>query len=264
MSAHAAPTSDRLERGDASIETLGRDALEHIQLRKLQQMLSPVLEHNGFYRRKLSEAGVERPEDVTTLDDYGRLPFTTKQELSADQEASPPYGTNVTYPRDRYIRVHQTSGTTGEPLRWLDTEESWDWWGRCWTSVYTAAGVTAADSIFFAFSFGLFIGFWSAHEGARRIGALAIPGGGMSSEQRVRAILANDITVVVSTPTYALHLAEVAEATGLSLAESSVCTTIHAGEPGASLPATKRKRPIRQKAVFWRGSATKSAHRFLP
>ena len=223
------------------IEMLEREALTQIQLKKLQAMLAPVLESNPFYRRKLSEAGVRQPEEIRTLEDYRRLPFTTKDELSADGKVHPPYGTNLTFPRERYIRIHQTSGTTGEPLRWLDTDESWNWWARCWEAVYNAAGVTSRDRIFFAFSFGPFIGFWSAYEGARRIGALSVPGGGMTSLQRVRAICSNDISTLICTPTYALHLAEVAEAEGIDIANTSVRVTIHAGEPGASLPWTKHR-----------------------
>ncbi len=226
---------------DPFIETLGRQALQEIQLKKLQLMLGTVLQTNRFYRRKLGEAGIKRGEDVKTLDDYHRLPFTTKEELSADQVAHAPYGTNLTYPRDRYTHIHQTSGTRGEPLRWLDTEQSWRWWAHCWSAVYRAAGVTALDRIFFAFSFGPFIGFWSAYEGAQLIGALAIPGGGMSSHQRAKAILANDVSVLVCTPTYALHLAEVAHEEGIDIANSNVRITIHAGEPGASLPGTKQR-----------------------
>jgi phenylacetate-CoA ligase len=123
----------------------------------------------------------------------------------------------------------------------VDTEESWNWWARCWGTVYRAAGVTSLDRVFFAFSFGPFIGFWSAYEGARVIGALAIPGGGMSSFQRVSAILTHDVSVLVCTPTYALHLADVARQEGMDIANSSVRVTIHAGEPGASIPATKRR-----------------------
>ncbi len=226
---------------DPFIETLGREALEQIQLKKLQMMLTPVLKQNPFYRRKLNEAGVTAPEDIAIFDDYWRLPFTAKHELSADQGAHPPYGSNLTYPREKYTRIHQTSGTTGEPLRWLDTEESWSWWARCWASVYKAAGVTTLDRIFLAFSFGPFIGFWSAWEGARHIGALALPGGGMSSLQRLKAIIDNDVSVLICTPTYALHLAEVAAQEGIDIAGSNVRVTIHAGEPGASLPSTRHR-----------------------
>lgn len=221
---------------DPFIETLGQEALRQIQLKKFQMMLGPVLKSNAFYRRKLGQAGIRRPEDIQTLDDLRYLPFTTKKELSADQIAHPPYGTNLTFARERYTRIHQTSGTTGEPLRWLDTEESWNWWARCWAAVYNATGVTSLDRIFFAFSFGPFIGFWSAYEGARIIGALAIPGGGMSSQQRAKAILVNDISVLICTPTYALHLAEVASEAGFDIVNSNVRITIHAGEPGGQPP----------------------------
>ncbi len=215
--------------------------MTQIQLKKFQMMLSHVLDKSSFYRKKFLDAGFRRAEDVRTVDDYRRLPFTTKAEISIDQASHPPYGTNLTYPMEQYIRIHQTSGTTGEPLRCLDTEESWNWWARCWANVYRAAGVTSLDRIFLAFSFGPFIGFWSAHEGARLIKALAVPGGGMSSYQRVKAILVNDISVLVCTPTYALHLAEVAEQEGLDIKGSNVRITIHAGEPGASIPATKER-----------------------
>jgi phenylacetate-CoA ligase len=226
---------------DPFLETLGREALKQIQLKKLQLALGPVLGQNAFYRRKLGQVGVKAPGDVGTMDDLRRLPFTTKRELSADQAAAPPYGTNLTFPRQRYTRIHQTSGTTGEPLRWLDTDESWQWWARCWAAVYRAAGVTPRDRIFFAFSFGPFIGFWSGYQGAQLIGALAVPGGGMSSYQRAKAILDHDISVLVCTPSYALHLAEVAEQEGVNLADSSVNITIQAGEPGASVPGTKAR-----------------------
>lgn len=222
-------------------ETLERSALEQLQLDKLRAMLGEVLQHNPFYRAKFLAIGVERADDIRTLDDYRRLPFTTRAELSTDQVATPPYGTNLTCAPEHYTRIHQTSGTTGQRLRWLDTAASWDWWGRCWSQVYHAAGITAADRIFFAFSFGPFIGFWSASEGIRQLGALLIPGGGMSSEQRLDAISENEATVLVSTPTYALHLAEVAAAYKLDLPQTRIHTTIHAGEPGAGLPATRQR-----------------------
>lgn len=226
---------------DPLIETLGRDALSQIQLKKFQLMLDPVLKSNSFYRRIFEESGINRPEDIQTLEDLKKLPLTNKFDLTRDQINHPPYGSNLTFSRDKYIRMHHTSGTTGEQMRCLDTQESWDWWARCWSTVYKAVGVTSLDRIFFAFSFGPYIGFWSAHEGARHIGALAIPGGGMSSYQRVKAIMVNDISVLVCTPTYALHLAEIAEQENIDIANSNVRITIHAGEPGASIPSTKNR-----------------------
>ncbi len=212
------------------------------QLLRFHEMLAPVLETNTFYKQKLTEAGIKNPNDIQTISDYQQLPFTTKDELSADQVARPPYGTNLTFPLDNYTCLHQTSGTTGSPLRWLDTRESWDWWGKCWRDIYAAAGVTSADRFMIAFSFGPFIGFWSAYHGAQQLGALTIANGGLTSEQRIRAIIRNEVTVVICTPTYALRLAEVAEQEGVNLSnDAKVRVTIHAGEPGASLPATKQR-----------------------
>ena len=218
----------------------GAERVRREQDERLRAMLAEVGARNPFYGRRLAAAGA-RAEDVRTVDDLHRLPFLTKAELVQDQLAHPPYGTTLTYPPDRYVRLHQTSGTTGRPLRVLDTEADWQWWGRCWAAVYAGAGVTAADRLYLAFSFGPFIGFWSAMEGARVVGALAIPGGGLDTVERLRAIVDHDATVLLCTPTYALHLAETAEREGIPIRESAVRVTIHAGEPGASIPATQRR-----------------------
>lgn len=213
-------------------ETWDEPARHEHQERRRQELLALVLgEGNPFYRARL------RPG--TGVADWAAIPFTTKAELSADQAAHPPFGTNLTYPLDRYVRLHQTSGTTGVPLRILDTAESWRWWAETWQYVYRAAGVTAADRVFFCFSFGPFIGFWSAFAGAERLGALSISGGAQSTLERAEAIIATEATVLLCTPTYALRLAEVAREAGLDLARSALRVSIHAGEPGASIPATR-------------------------
>jgi phenylacetate-CoA ligase len=195
--------------------------------------LREVLKTNEFWR--------ERLHDVRGWDDFERLPLTSKQEVLDDQIAHAPFGTNLTYPLDRYVRLHQTSGSSGDrPLQWLDTAESWDWWLRIWSDhVYPAASVTSSDRVFFAFSFGPFIGFWSAFGGAQRLGAMVISGGAMTTEQRVRNLRDLGTTVLLATPTYALRLAQRAQELGLGLASSDLRVTIHAGEPGASIPTTR-------------------------
>jgi phenylacetate-CoA ligase len=223
------------------IDTLEACALNEIQLRKFQWGLRSILKSNSFYQNKLSEHGIKSHKDIDSFEAYCQLPFTTKSELVQDQENYLPYGTNLTYPQEQYRRIHQTSGTTGTPLQMLDTEESWNWWAECWNRIYQAAGITAKDRIFFAFSFGPFIGFWSAYAGARLLGALSIPGGGMSSVQRLKAMLTHNVTTLICTPTYALHLAEVAHEEGIDIVNSSIKKTIHAGEPGAGLPATRKR-----------------------
>ena len=222
-------------------ETLDPAALQHEQLRRLRALLEPVLRSNDFYRTKLARPGLRAADDVATMDAYRQLPLTTKRELTEDQEATPPYGTLLTHPVDRYVREHHTSGTTGRTLRWLDTAESWDWLATCWARVFRAAGVTASDRVFFPFSFGPYLGTWSGVEGVRRMGCLFLAGGGMSSLQRVERIIADRPTVLVCTPTYAFRLAEVAADAGIDLAASALRVNIHPGEPGASLPATRAR-----------------------
>ena len=217
--------------GLETFETWSAAERREAQWKRLAGKLPELRRENPFYRAKLSDRASH----------LGDLPFTTKAELSDDQAAHPPFGTNLTYPIERYVRLHQTSGTTGRPLRFVDTAESWEWWRECWDPVYRAAGVTAKDRIFFAFSFGPFVGFWSAFAGAERLGALCLTGGAMTTIERVAAIVATEATVVMCTPTYALRLAEAAREEGIDLARSALRVSIHAGEPGASIPATRER-----------------------
>jgi phenylacetate-CoA ligase len=210
------------------------------QERALRRLLKAVLETNPFYRQKLG-SGLAAGRFFSP-DGLAALPFTTKDELVADQEARPPFGTNLTYPLERYVRCHQTSGTRGRhPLRWLDTAESWNAFLDSWSAVLAQLRVDASDRVFVAFSFGPFIGFWGAFEAASRLGALALTGGALSTEQRLHQMLELEATILVSTPTYALHLAETAERLGLDLAASKITRTLHAGEPGAGLPAVRER-----------------------
>ena len=221
------------------LENASRALIEEHQLARMQLGLTRILRANRFYQEKLFRGQTSISMD--SLADLSRLPFTTKRDLVADQESHPLFGSNLTYPFSDYIRLHQTSGTTDRPLRILDTQESWNWWAECWAYVYRAAGVSSEDIVFLAFGFGPFIGFWSAYEGAKQVGALTVPGGGMDSLQRLRTMQEIGATVLVCTPSYALRLAEVAQEHGMDARASTVRVTIHAGEPGASIPATRAR-----------------------
>lgn len=245
-----------LREAAPSLETADRDTLSAWQARRLAQLLSDIHGRNAFYTRKLEGAGITRPAlaSLRWPEDLGRLPLTTKAELIADQEAHAPWGTALTEPIEKYTRYCHTSSTTGRPLKWIDTNESWQWMLDCWKAVFRAARVTAADRIFFPFSFGPFLGFWSAFEAGCQIGAHCVPGGGMSSQLRLAMIDTVKPTVVCCTPTYALRLAEVAAEEGgpgadgsggerdlRALADSSVRVVIVAGEPGGSIAATRER-----------------------
>ena len=225
-----------------ALERLDAQALASRQGHRLQLLLTSIYGRNGFYTRKLDEAGV-RVDALRLPDDLQRLPTTTKAELTADQEQHPPWGTVLTEDFGCYTRYNQTSATTGKPIRWADKSESWQWMLECWKAVYRAAHVSQSDRILFAFSFGPFLGFWTAFDAACQIGAYAIPAGGMSSHQRLALIDALAATVLCCTPTYALRLAEVAaaEQPEKRIAGSTVRALIVAGEPGGSIPATRRR-----------------------
>src|SRR6267154_6066330 len=198
-----------------------RAAIEAHQLEQLRSLVAELFPGNKFYSRKLNAEGITF--DIASLGDFSsRFPFTTKTELVEDQRANPPFGTNLTDPIECYTRYHQTSGTSGTPLRWLDTPESWDWMLESWTEILRVAGVKVGDRVYFAFSFGPFIGFWLGFEAAARLGCLCVPGGGLSSSARLRSILDNGITVLCCTPTYALRLAEIAAEEGVTLSGSPV------------------------------------------
>ena len=200
---------------------------------RLRTLLTEVVSGNRFYARKFAGCN---------LDDFNSLPFTTKAELIADQVEHSPYGSNLTYPLDRYCRMHQTSGTSsGRALRWLDTPQSWDWLLGCWSDIFAHLDLHPGDRFFFPFSFGPFLGFWTAFEAASRAGYLVLPGGGLTSTARLRFLLDHRATIICCTPTYALHLAELAATEGIDLAGSSVRMLIVAGEPGGSIPATRAR-----------------------
>lgn len=212
-------------------------ALKDYQLQRLNQLLVFVTQCNEFYKEKLK--AVTLP--LRSIQDLSKLPLTTKKELAEDQLVNAPFGRNHSYPESSYIRYHQTSGTSGRPLKVLDTKESWDWWQDCWLAVMQSAGVTRNDRLFLAFSFGPFIGFWAAYEAAKKAGTMVIPGGGQSSTDRLHSIIENQANVLLCTPSYALHLAEVAEKQGIDCRQSSVHTIITAGEPGGSIPSVRSR-----------------------
>lgn len=217
-----------------------RESLFDRQRERLNRMLAEVLPRHRFYRDKLGD-------DVQIRDrhDLERLPLTTKDELVSEQAAHPPYGRLLTYGRERYTRLHQTSGSQGTPLRWLDTAESWNCALDCWAQMFRMIGVTSADRLLFAFSFGPFLGFWTAFESASRLGCLCFAAGGMSSGARLRMLLDNEATILLCTPTYALHLAQVAQEQGIRLDRTTpgygIRALIVAGEPGGSIPATRQR-----------------------
>lgn len=220
-------------------ETLSREGLDALQAAKLKRLVAYATERSAFHRRKFETAGVTH-DAIDTIDDIRRLPFTTRDEWMKSQDDQPIFGDLLARPREDAIRYHLTSGTSGKnPLRVLDSRKDWQWISECWAYGFWAAGVRPTDTVFFAFSYGSFIGFWGAHYCCERLGALVIPSGNMSTDMRVRQIADMDVTTVCATPTYALRLAQSAAEQGIDLAASKVDKVIVSGEPAGSIPETK-------------------------
>lgn len=209
-------------------------------LTSLRRLLNSIVDsRNPFYAQKLGEAGFTVFDELTLDEFRHRCPFTTKHEIAADHHANPPFGTNLGKPVGMYSRVCKTSGTTGERIMWPDTQSGWDAMLEVWQKIYHSAGINpGVDRIYFAFSFGPFIGFWTAFESSVKMGCMAFPGGGARSSERIEEIIGSEISVLCCTPTYAQRLGQLISTNGR---EHKVATIIVAGEPGGSIPEVRAK-----------------------
>jgi phenylacetate-CoA ligase len=228
---------------DSEIPLIDRARLRSNQWRRLRSIVLNLATSDGFYAKKFHANGV-RVTSMNRVDDFmQQVPFTTKAELLADQLAHPPFGSNLTKPLAHYTRFCQTSGTSsGQPMAWLDTNESWESMLACWQRVYEGADlVKGRDRIFFAFSFGPFLGFWVAYEAAAK-DYISIPGGGLSSQARLQMMARYAATTLCCTPTYALRLGEmIGEASGVERMALRINKIIVAGEPGGSIPEVRAR-----------------------
>ena len=213
---------------------LGGEALAAHQVQRLNQVFQNILPANRFYATKFSGLLTQ----LKSLDDLETLPFTFKEEL-VEQAIETKFSANLTWPPEKYSRLHRTSGTRGRPLIVLDTTDDWDWWMNCWEYVLDAADLHSDDRVLMAFSFGPFIGFWSAYDAVIQRGALCAPAGGLSTLARIDLLNTIEATAIFCTPSYALHMAEIAADNQIKLAESTVQTIVVAGEPGGSIPAIR-------------------------
>jgi phenylacetate-CoA ligase len=223
------------------LERASRAEMARVQTRRLREQLAHAAAASPFYRRKLKAAGVG-PGAIRTLGDLPKLPFTTKDELKENQAEKPPWGDVLAVPLEDVLRIHMTSATTGRPLAFLDTREDWYGFYHSYARALHAFGVRKSDVVMAAFSYGPWIGYWSGFYAAQDLGCLVFPVGGLSTDQRIDALLSYPITVLGCTPSYALFLAETAAKKGIDLAkDTKIRITWHTGEPGASIPATRAR-----------------------
>lgn len=206
-------------------ETLPREALEALQLKRLKQVVQRVYHTVGFYRKAFDDAGV-KPEDIKTLDDLKRLPFTTKQDLRDNY----PFGM-FSVPMSNVVRIHASSGTTGRPTVVGYTKRDIDMWAELIARCFAAAGLTKNDIIHNAYGYGLFTGGLGAHYGAERLGASVIPMSGGNTKKQIMILQDFGPTAICCTPSYALYLAEVGEEMGMDMRSLRLRVGVLGAEP---------------------------------
>ncbi len=206
-------------------ETLPREALEALQLKRLQQVAQRVYHTVGFYRKSFDEAGV-KPDDLKTLGDLKRLPFTTKQDLRDGY----PFGL-FAVPMSNVVRLHASSGTTGRSTVVGYTHRDIETWSELMARCFVAAGLTKNDIIHNAYGYGLFTGGLGAHYGAEKLGASVIPMSGGNTKRQIMILQDFGPTAICCTPSYALNLAEQGQAMGVDMRSLKLRVGIFGAEP---------------------------------
>lgn len=208
-----------------SIECAPREQIRALQLQRLQHQVAYVYERVPWYRAQLDERGV-RPEHIRTLDDVRLLPFTDKKVM----RDTFPFGL-FAIPVDDAMRLHASSGTTGKPVVVGYNRHDMDVWAECIMRLASMAGVVPSDRVQMAFGYGMFTGGFGLHQGLEKLGCLIIPAGSGSTERQVTMIGDYGSTVLVATPTYALHICEVGERMGFDWSTSTLRIGLFGGEP---------------------------------
>ncbi len=235
------PNADRM--WNPLLETMPEERIRELQLRKFRRILSWAYNRSKFHRELYDNAGL-KPEDIRTLEDAAKVPKVEKSMMRSIQSKEPyPYGDMLCVPLEEVTEFRQTSGTTGQPVYQPDTWEDWEWWSECWAYILYAQGYRSRDRVFIPFGYNVFVAFWAGHYGAEKLGCEVVPGGVLNTEARVLKMQELRATAMMGTPTYILSMADVARIKlGLDPPKDLWVRRITcAGEPGASVPATKHR-----------------------
>jgi phenylacetate-CoA ligase len=228
---------------EEEIETLPRAGLESIQLRRLQHLIERVYRTVEPYRRKMDAAGI-KPQDIRSLADLAHLPFTLKEDLRDNY----PFGM-FTVPLDEVVRVHASSGTTGKPTVVGYTKKDIDTWANLMARALSCAGATSGDMVHNAYGYGLFTGGLGAHYGAEKLGATVIPVSGGNTKRQITIMKDFGSTVLLSTPSYALNLAETMEEMGINPQDLALRVGIFGAEPWSENMREEVERKLNLQAV---------------
>jgi phenylacetate-CoA ligase len=225
---------------DAGIETLPSASLRRLQEERLQTQLDYLFARSAFYGKKLGATGIRR-QDLTCLEDLVKLPVTMKDEVRRSQEETPPFGDLVAADLADVVRMHTSSGTTGRPTCMLWTRQDLQSWADMYARQGWAVGLRPTDVFMNGWSTEWFVGGQGALMGFSHLGALTIPAGSRDSRRLVHALREYGVHVMSGTPSFLLHLSEIAQAEGVAVSDLKLHTLCLGGEPGASIPATREK-----------------------
>jgi len=219
---------------------MGQKELETLQFQRLRGLLKYLQQNSLFYRNRLASSGISC-EDIKSLHDITKIPFTTKQDIiNSAEKPGYTFGELLCGDPKEVLRWHKTSGTTGKPIKIADTAEDWNRFADLSAEALYAMGLRREDIVMVAFGYGPFIAFWAQIAGLERIGSTFIPSGNLDTQGRIELMKDFGATVFMSVPSYALHLGEAARSAGTELSKHlKIRLVIHAGEPAT--PLMKKK-----------------------
>lgn len=224
------------------LETLDREQLRELQLKKFKRIFKWAYDNSKFHRSLYDKAGMT-PDDIKSFEDIRRVPKVEKSMMQSIQRRDPfPYGDALCVPIEDVTEYRQTSGTTGQPVYQPDTWQDWEWWSECWSYILWAQGYRPNDRVFIPFGYNIFVAFWAGHYAAEKLGCEVVPGGVLDTQARILKIQELKATAFMATPTYVLGMAATAQnKMGIDPRELGITKITCAGEPGASIPATKKR-----------------------
>ncbi len=225
------------------LETLPQEKIQALQLKKFRRILEWAYNNSPFYRRLYQDAGLE-PGDIKRFEDIQRVPKIEKGMMREVQQRAPfPYGDMLSVPLEQVTAFRQTSGTTGTPVYQAETWTDWEWWSESWCYILYAQGYRDTDRVFIPFGYNIFVAFWAGHYAAEKLGCEVVPGGVLDTHARILKMQELRCNAFMATPTYVLGMADTARnKLGIEPAKDlNIQKITCAGEPGASIPTTKKR-----------------------
>ena len=224
------------------LETLPQEKIRKLQLNKFKRIFDWAYDYSKFHRSLYEKAGIT-PADIRSFEDIKYVPKVEKAMMREIQHKDPfPYGDALCVPIQEVVEFHQTSGSTGQPVYQADTWQDWEWFSESWGFILWAQGYRPTDRVFIPFGYNVFVAFWSGHYAAEKIGCEVIPGGVLDTKARILKIQELEATALMGTPTYILSMAATAKnKMGIDPSTLTINKITCAGEPGASIPSTKKR-----------------------